>query len=98
MTAQCSAGEARDDFTELAVTLDGRMISVRGPLGTHASRAIGILERVVKREERNALVPRELGDQRGQPPDLRFRLRPAVVPRRQVDDGDAQPELLATPN
>jgi hypothetical protein len=52
----------------------------------------------VERKQRNALVARERGNQRVQPPDLRFRLRPAVVPRQHVDDGDTQPELFATPN
>jgi hypothetical protein len=71
------------------------MVAVRSPLGVHASRTIGVLERVVERKQRNALGARVLGDQGVQPPDLRLGVRPAVVPRQQVDDDDAQPELFA---
>src|SRR6266540_2341292 len=89
------ARKSEGELPQAAVALDRRVVAVRmRPVGAHPAGALGILERVVERKERHALMPRELGNQLVQPPDLRLRVRPAVVPRQHVGDRDAEAELL----
>src|SRR5919197_697812 len=90
---------ARDSdlfLCEAAVALDRRVVTVRvRPLVAHPSTAVGVLERVVEREQEHVLGACELGDQLVEATDLRLRVRPPIVPRQHVRDRDAQAQLLA---
>ena len=71
------------------------MVAVRGPVGAHPPRPVRVLERVVEREHRDVLVTCDRGNQLVEPANVLLGVRPAVVPWKDVGEGDCQPELLA---
>src|SRR2546425_94656 len=95
VTRSLILGQPECLLAEQAVALNGGVVALEGPLGLHAAWTIGILERVVELEERHVLLARDLGDELVQPADVRLGLGPAVVPRQDVRERDAQPERFA---
>src|SRR5579871_5738892 len=84
-----SLGQPEGGFAEAAVAGDRRVVAVLvAPLDLHAARPVGILERVVEREDGHA----ELVDPGVELADGGFLGGPAVVPGEHVADGDTEAE------
>jgi hypothetical protein len=62
------------------------VVALGGPLRAHPSRTLEILERVVEGKQRDGFLVGDLADELVQRADLRFGVRPAVVPRQDVHE------------